>query len=188
MALVLLETIQEKDQPREVLKEENTSVTIPRRLGLSQVIVDRIDAYQEEVKRNRKITDLEFKDLVGLVNKRPDSVDIFLECGKRLAFDPLNLPKIVSRLFIVLRAKRRINRSFIRLFGRRIGGFSGSGLTLESRSHLFMEMDPTGNACALVGGICLESVRGLGATGIQVEHTACESAGDAFCRWDIRGM
>ena len=51
-----------------------------------------------------------------------------------------------------------------------------------------MEMDPTGNACALVGGICLESVRGLGATGIQVEHTACESAGDAFCRWDIRGM
>ena len=84
MALVLLETIQEKDQPREVLKEENTSVTIPRRLGLSQVIVDRIDVYQQEVKRNRKITDLEFKDLVGLVNKRPDSVDIFLECGKRL--------------------------------------------------------------------------------------------------------
>ena len=61
-----METIQETDQPTEVLEEENTSVTMPRRLGLSQVIVDRIDGYQEEAKRGRKITDTEFQDLVGL--------------------------------------------------------------------------------------------------------------------------
>ena len=122
------------------------------------------------------------------MNKRPDSREIFLECGKRLAFDPSKFPRIVLRLFTTSLAKRRVARCLRQSFGRRIGGFSGSGLTLECRSHLFMEMDPTGNACALISGIVLESSRSLGATGIQVEHTSCESLGDTFCRWDIQGM
>ncbi len=171
-----------------MLEEENTSVTMPRRLGLSQVIVDRIDGYQEEVKRGRKITDTEFQDLVGLVNKRPDAVQIFLECGRRLAFNPFLLPNILSKLLTVPLAKRRIYRCLIKLFGRRIGGFAGPGLTLECRSHLFMEIDPEGNACSLVSGVCLESVRGLVASRVEVRHVSCESRGDAFCRWDVEGV
>ena len=109
-------------------------MTMPRRLGLSQVVVDRIDGYQEEAKRGRKITDTEFQDLVDLVNRRPDAVQIFLECGRRLAFNPLLLPKILTGLLTVPLAKRRIYRCLIGLFGRRIGGFAGPGLTLESLS------------------------------------------------------
>jgi len=186
VALVLLETIQEKDQPTEVLKEENTSVTIPRRLGLSQVVVDRIDVYREEVKRDGKIADHELKDLVGLVNKRPDAAEIFFECGQRLALESFSLPRIVKRFFAIWLIKRRISRCLLRLFGRRIGGFSGSDLTFECKSHLFMEIDSAGNACLLLAGICYESARGFGKKSVEVKHTACESQGDAFCRWDIQ--
>ena len=98
VALVLLETIRETDQPTEILKEEDISATMPRRLGLSQVVLDRIDGYQKETKRGRKIADVEFKDLVGLVNKRPDAVQIFLECGQRLAPNSFLLPKVLSGL------------------------------------------------------------------------------------------
>ena len=188
VALVLLETIRETDQPTEILKEEDISATMPRRLGLSQVVLDRIDGYQKETKRGRKIADVEFKDLVGLVNKRPDAVQIFLECGQRLAPNSFLLPKVLSGLLVAPLARRRIYRCLIKLFGRRIGGFAGPGLTLECRSHLFMEVDPGGSACSMVSGICLESARGLVTSSVEVKHVACESRGDAFCRWDVQGI
>jgi hypothetical protein len=38
VALTLLEVIRAQDLPTEVLEQEDTSVTLPRRLGLSDVV------------------------------------------------------------------------------------------------------------------------------------------------------
>ena len=46
VALTFLEVIRASDQPFEVFEEEDTSITMPRRLGLSDVVERRIRTYQ----------------------------------------------------------------------------------------------------------------------------------------------
>ena len=188
VALTLLEVIQARDQPSEVFEEEDTSITMPRRLGLSDVVERQIRNYQGEVKRGRKISDGEFSNLVGLVIKRPDSEDVFLECGKRLANGPSGRrSRFMPRGMAVSLARRHVRRRLKALFGRRIGGFAGGGFTMEGRALLFMQADPGGDACRLVSGLCSEV---LGATihgAPDVKHLACEARGDSFCRWGIEG-
>ena len=97
VALTILEVLRASDRPFEVFEEEDTSITMPRRLGLSDVVERRIRTYQEETKKGNKISDGEFGDLVRLVVKRPDARAIFLECGARLAGKPPRRSRLVPR-------------------------------------------------------------------------------------------
>lgn len=175
-----------RDRPSEVFEEEDTSITMPRRLGLSDVVERQVRNYQEEVKRGRKISDGEFSNLVGLVIKRPDSEEVLLECGKRLASSPSGRrSRFMPRRMAVAFARRHVRRRLKALFGRRIGGFAGGGFTMEGRALLFMQADPGGDACLLVSGLC-SAVLGATIQGAPaVQHLACEARGDAFCRWGI---
>ncbi|SVB67978.1 uncharacterized protein METZ01_LOCUS220832, partial [marine metagenome] len=154
VALTLLEVIQVNDRPLEVFEEEDTSVTIPRRLGLSDVVERRIQNYQRETKRGQKISDQEFGDLIRLVTKRPDARAIFLESGVRLAGKSTPKVKWIPRRLAAVIARRQVRRRLEALFGRRIGGFADGAFTLEGRSLFFVQSDPEGDACALVLGIC----------------------------------
>ncbi len=186
VALTLLEVIQMRDRPSEFFEEEDTSITMPRRLGLSDVVERQVRNYQEEVKRGRKISDGEFSNLVGLVIKRPDSEEVLFECGKRLASSPSGRrSRFMPRRMAVAFARRHVRRRLKALFGRRIGGFAGGGFTMEGRALLFMQADPGGDACLLVSGLC-SAVLGATIQGAPaVQHLACEARGDAFCRWGI---
>ena len=64
VALTFLEVIQASDRPFEVFEEEDTSITMPRRLGLSDAVERRIRTYQKETRKGNKISDEEFADLV----------------------------------------------------------------------------------------------------------------------------
>ena len=97
VALTFLEVIQASDRPFEVFEEEDTSITMPRRLGLSGVVERRIRNYEEENRKGRKISDEEFNGLVKLVVRRPDARAVFLECGARLAGKPPRQPRLVPR-------------------------------------------------------------------------------------------
>ena len=46
--LILLETLRDRDRPEEVLEDEDVSVSLPRRLGLSDVVMVQIRRFQEE--------------------------------------------------------------------------------------------------------------------------------------------
>ena len=87
VALTLLEVIRQQDLPTEVLESEDPSHTMPRRLGLSDVIDMQIRRYREEVRHRARITDDEFRDLVRLVIRRPDSEEVFFHTGSILAGD-----------------------------------------------------------------------------------------------------
>jgi len=188
VALTLLEVIQTHDRPAEVFEEEDTSITMPRRLGLSEVVERQIRNYQDGVRRGRKITDAEFTNLVRLVIKRPDSEEIFLECGRRLAGGKGHRrSRLMPRGFAVALARRRVRGRLRALFGRRIGGFAGGGFTMEGRALLFMQSDPGGDACALVSGLCSAVLDATLHGAPAVDHLACEARGDAFCRWGIAG-
>ncbi len=186
VALTFLEVIRAHDRPSEVFEEEDTSVTMPRRLGLSDVVERQIRSYQDETKRGRKISDEEFGNLVRLVIKRPDSEDVFFECGRRLANKQNDRrTRFTPRRLALALARRRVRRRLKALFGRRLGGFARGGFTLEGRALLFMQSDPGGDACGLVSGLCSAVLSATIHGAPAVDHLACEARGDAFCRWGI---
>ncbi len=186
VALTLLEVIQASDRPFEVFEEEDTSITMPRRLGLSDVVERRIRNYQDETKKGRKISDDEFYDLVRLVVRRPDARAVFLECGTRLAGKLARQSKFVPRWLGLALAKRKVRKRLKALFGRRVGGFADGGFVLEGRSLLFIQSDAGGDACSLVSGLCSAMLSRWIREPPAVAHIACEARGDAYCRWGIQ--
>jgi hypothetical protein len=189
VALTLFEVIRHQDLPSEVLEEEDPSVTMPRKLGLSDVVEARIRHAREDVKRGQRITDDEFHDLVRLVIRRPDSEEVFRLIGVRLSGGNGARPHkrwrfVPSRLRYAV-ARRAVMRSLKSLFGRRVGGFASGPFTMEGRSLLFIQSDPGGDACALVSGLCGPVLQRTLGVRTSVSHVACESRGDAVCRWEL---
>src|SRR5215207_6833047 len=80
--LILLETMRDMDRPEEYLEGEDVAVSMPRRLGLSDVVYTQIHRFREEVKRKRMQTPAVVMDLVRLVIRRPDADEIFEEAGR----------------------------------------------------------------------------------------------------------
>ena len=54
MALRLLEAIKAQDSPPEVFEDEDPTVTMPRRLGLSNVVERQIRTYRHFVRRGTR--------------------------------------------------------------------------------------------------------------------------------------
>ncbi len=186
MALRLLEGLRDLDHPGEILEDENPSVTMPRRLGLSDVVERQIRAYGEDVKRRARLTDGEIRDLFRLVTRRPDAKEIFLRAGRTLA-DALERRawrRLVPRRVALALARSRVRRRLTALFGRRIGGFGRGTFSVEGRSLLFIEADPGGDACSLVSGLCEATLEQATGRPARVAHVLCQARGDALCRWE----
>jgi hypothetical protein len=186
VALRLLEVIRDQDVPVEVLEEEDPAVTMPRRLGLSDVVERQIRSYRDDVRRRVRLTDVELRDLIRLVIRRPDAGEIFYKVGRTLAGGDRRRPwrRLLPAGVAVAMARGRVRRRLKHLFGRRLGGFDGSGFSIEGRSLLFIEADPGGEACEFLSGFCeaiLEQVAGRRA---RVVHTRCQGRKDDQCRWE----
>lgn len=186
VALRLLEVLRDLDLPGEILQDEDPSVTMPRRLGLSDVVDRRIRVYRDDVKHRIRLTDGEVSDLFRLVTRRPDAREIFLRAGRTLAGrqERRGWRRLLPRRLAVTLARGRVRRRLNGLFGRRMGGPGRGSFSLEGRSLLFVEADPGGAACAMVSGLC-EAIL-VQSTGREVEvvHVMCQARGDALCRWE----
>lgn len=188
VALTLLETIKSQDLPPEVLEDENVSITIPRRLGLSDVVETQIRRYREEVRRRRRITDAEARDLMRLVVRRPDSDEVFLEVGRRLAAEeaePRRWARRLPRRASYALGRRRIKRRLRHLFGRSVGRFASGFFAMEGETDLFLEGDPGGDACEIVSGYCGVILEAFTGTKSFVLHEECRGRGGGSCRWSI---
>ncbi|MDP2959225.1 MAG: hypothetical protein Q8N53_22575 [Longimicrobiales bacterium] len=185
VALRLLEVMREQDVPPELLEEEDTTVTLPRRFGLSDVVGRQIRSFREDVRRGARLTDGEIHDLFRLVIRRPDTDEIFFKVGRSLAGGGgARWRRLLPHGMAVALARSRVRRRLKSLFGRRVGGFGRGDFCIEGRSLLFIEADPGGDACALVTGLSqaiLEQATGRRA---RVTHSLCQSRGDALCRWE----
>lgn len=185
--LTLLEVIRAQDLPAEFLRDEDPTVTLPRRLGLSDVVDRQIRQYREAVKKRRRMTDTEVMDLIRLVLRRPDSHEVFLRAGRALADTDGTGPGRIARALpstVSFRlARRRTRRRLRQLFGRRIGGFTAAPFALEGRGLIFYESDPGGDACAFVTGLCQAVLKGVVGDEARVVHAECQARGDDQCRW-----
>lgn len=191
VALTLLEVIRDQDLPTEVLIDEDPSVTMPRRLGLSEVVEQQIRRYRDDVRKGERASDEEIRDLIRLVIRRPDSEQVFFEAGRRLALggeEPAQTGGwrrvLPGRLAYAL-ARRRVGKRLRALFGRRIGGYGVGPFTMEGRSLLFIQSDPGGEACLFLSGFCQAALRRLTGREVVVIHESCQSRKQEICRWTV---
>jgi hypothetical protein len=77
VALRLLEVMRGLDLPTEVLEDEDPTRTMPRRLGLSDVVDRQIRTLREDVRKGVRVSDEEVQGLIRLVVRRPDAEDVF---------------------------------------------------------------------------------------------------------------
>ncbi len=177
--------MRDQDVPTELLEEEDTAVTLPRRLGLSDVVGRQIRTFREDARRGARMTDTEIQDLFRLVIRRPDAEDIFFKAGQSLAGSrKAGWRRFLPRGMALAVARSRVRRRLKALFGRRVGGLGRGSFSLEGRSLLFIEADPGGDACALVTGLCQRVIEQATGHRARVTHTLCQSRGDALCRWE----
>lgn len=188
VGLTLLEVLRRQDLPGEVLESEDPAVTLPRRLGLSEVVERQIRRYREEVRKGGRITEDEVKDLVRLVVRRPDSEEVFFIAGGALAERMTRRSRwqrAFPRPLAYALARRAVRRHFKRLFGRRVGGFAVGPFTMEGRALVFIQSDPGGDACQLVSGFCQRVVNQYVGEDARVVHSLCEARRDPLCRWTV---
>jgi hypothetical protein len=186
VALSLLEVIRLRDLPSEILGSEDPSQTMPRRLGLTEAVELQIGRYRKEVRKRRRISDEEVRDLFGLVLRRPDSEEVFFQVGEMLAGkdSPVRgLKRFFPTRLRYAMARRHIRRRLSFLFGRSIGGFAHGRFTLEARGHFFLEMDPGGDACTLFSGLSQTILSRYLPFRLHVSHARCEARMDDLCQW-----
>ncbi|CAN5631705.1 hypothetical protein BH23GEM11_BH23GEM11_00330 [soil metagenome] len=186
VALALLETLQREDLPEEVLVDENLSITLPRRLGLSHVIHSQVRRYREEVKHNRRVPQAEVVDLVRLVARRPDATRVFREVGRSLGSEVgPGWRRVLPRRLALGSSRRRAGRLLRGLFGRGVVRLPRGESNVVAGSDLMHEADPSGSACVLFTGV-IEGVIGASTrVPLRVRQVGCSGRGDAECVWEI---
>ena len=193
LPLALLESVRTHDRPEEVLEDENLTASLPRRLGLSDVIHTQIRRYQEARRKGKPIPARELVDLIRLVIRRPDTEEILDEAGRgvvtlylegmgdRRARVARFLPRPVGRAAFLRRA---------RILARRIAAGAQPSVEkapprLSMRNSITAEVDPGGVACALYGSAFKALASRYLRTEARVEHTRCEARGDEVCEWTV---
>jgi len=83
--LALLEAVRSHDHPGEILEDEDLTVSLPRRLGLTCVIGTQIMRYEAAQRSGGSVRLDEVVNLIRLVLRRPDAEPIMVETGQRVA-------------------------------------------------------------------------------------------------------
>lgn len=190
--LALLESVRSHDRPGEVLEDEDLTISLPRRLGLTGVIETQIFRYQAAQKEGRSVRLDEVMGLIRLVMRRPDSEPILRETGQRMArwyfrSAPAAWVKLLHRAPTRLglaAARRRVISALRNLrAGERIDG--GKPFAIRVWQSTTARLEENGTACIMLTGLIEEQV--LLATGKprRVRHNACLARGDAQCEWEL---
>jgi len=186
VGLRLLEVMRDRDLPDELLEQEDPARTIPRRLGLSDVVDRQIRAYRDDVRRGVYLTDQGITDLFTLVNRRFDSDEVFLKTGRELVEVqfPFRWGQVFPESIQYMLARIYLRRHVKHLFGRRILSFAEGPLNIEVQGLFFRGGNPEDSACYLISGICQRILEQIGHASAEVGHTLCQARGDDRCRWD----
>lgn len=194
LPLLLLETLRDMDRPEEVLEDEDISVSMPRRLGLSEVVRLQIQRFEEEVRTRRPQVPSQIEDLFRLVIRRPDCEEIFREAGRRVAErywsqrsnGMRRLIRFLPRPLALVAAQRAGRRMFKELVGRSRFRITRRPAGLHIDSSLTARADPGGAACAFYSGVFAALLKLYTGRRYRVLHIACgaRTAGGP-CEWSV---
>jgi hypothetical protein len=190
--LALLESVRSHDRPDEVLEDEEFTVSLPRRLGLTGVVGTQISRYEAAQRAGRDVSAEEVMSLIRLVLRRPDAEPILRETGQRIARwrfrrVPLIYTSVLHRApnRLGMRSARRGVRRLLRALrlGRQIEVAKPCVVRISEPALATLEADNAG--CTLVTSLLEETVlRFTGERAVFV-HDACVARGAAACTWSI---
>ncbi|MBT8477494.1 MAG: hypothetical protein KJO06_01160 [Gemmatimonadetes bacterium] len=192
VALVLLESLRDVDTPPEVLEDEAFHISLPRRLGLSEVIDGQMRRYVDMRKRRRQLEASEFLDLLRLIARRPDARMVFEAAGDRLGSEYISRTPRTTGLARRLAPARLRQRSLLRHL-RRVAESLSPGSAIRSdrvdpsisvAQCLPAVADDSGSACGMITAAFTACAHGLGES-TPVRHPHCESRGDDRCLWEV---
>jgi predicted hydrocarbon binding protein len=191
LPLLLLETMRDMDRPEEVLEGEEFSVSMPRRLGLSDVVFAQIGRFTDEVKRKRLQAPATVEDLIKLVIRRPDAEEIFLEAGRRLARRAWDERSSAARRFVRLLPPALAQRSAARAVDRLFRRIAGDGTLRVTRAPVAVRIDGAltvrgdegGAACLLYAGVLAEVLHLYTGAAHAGRHDRCAARGAETCEW-----
>lgn len=190
--LALLESVRAHDRPGEVLEDEDLTVSLPRRLGLTGVIETQIFRYEAARKAGRAVPLDEVMSLIRLLMRRPDAEPILRETGQRMArWHYRRAPGLWTRVLhraparLGLRSARRAAARALRTIRLGQPVTSTRPFTIRVSDCATAHLDETGVGCTLPTGIIEEQL--LLSTGKprRVRHTCCLARGDDACEWQL---
>jgi predicted hydrocarbon binding protein len=192
--LLVLQTMRDLDRPEEVLEDEDLTVSLPRRLGLSDVVGRQIYRLQEEVRRRRPQPAAEVEDLIRLVIRRPDAEQIFREAGRRIAVDawenrPRPMRGVVGwlpRRLALVTASRAAKRLFRQIVGDGKLRIRRHPFQMKIEGSFAARVDPSGSACAFYSGALEQLLTAHMGREYLALHPRCQARGDESCEWTVR--
>jgi hypothetical protein len=195
LPLALLAATRSHDRPSEVLEDEDLSVSLPRRLGLSGVIGTQIMRYETAARSGKRVSNDEFVNLLKLVLRRPDAETILRETGARVAqrqFDGvpptwLKLLRILPRAAINAAIRRATNRLLRNISGSDDVAVQGKPIRARITKPVTAFLDPPGVACTLYGAAFEELASSYLGKKTSVAHDKCATQGSEYCDWRLDG-
>jgi hypothetical protein len=193
IALALLRALRDQDTPAESLEDEAFVDSLPRRLGLNDVVNIQMRRYADMRDQGRSLALSEFQDLIRLISRRPDAARIFRTAGESLATERFADSGPLSK------AMRRLSTESVRR-RRLLKSMSGAARALSPGSRIRAADDPpamTLEDCALApagvhGSACEILTAALDvcvAEGwdpeLTTRHIECAGRGDTLCSWAL---
>jgi hypothetical protein len=190
--LALLESVRSHDRPGEILEDEDLTVSLPRRLGLTGVVGMQIQRYEAAQRSGRTVPMNEVMSLFRLVMRRPDAEPILRETGQRVArWRFSRTPSLWTTVLhrgpaaLALRSARRAAVRALRSLqaGAPIEAVKPFAITVGACVTARIEdSDP---ACTLFTGMIEEQLLLHTGRPHRVRHAQCIGRGGPTCEWRI---
>jgi hypothetical protein len=193
LPLALLAATRSHDRPSEVLEDEDLSISLPRRLGLSSVIVTQIQRYETAARSGKKVSHDEFVNLLKLVLRRPDAEPILRETGALVAqrqFEKvspswLKLLRILPRAAVYAVIRRATRRLLRNISGSDQVTVHGNPVRAQIKKPAAALIEPPGVGCALYGAAFEELASLYLNKKAIVKPIRCASKDGDSCEWEL---
>lgn len=196
IAVALLSALRASDTPSEVIEDESFRISLPRRLGLNEVVDKQMRRYTEISERRGTISADEFASLLGLLDRRPDAGAVFAAAGRSLGearfAPPGAMDRTRARLSPAGMKRRKLLQGMTEVAralqpGSSITTISEAGVDgIEVRDPPLATATAEGAGCALLTGALEICVSRLGGPLYGIDHPRCVARGDDHCRWTVR--
>ena len=193
IALALLTSLRDQDTPEEAIEDEAYSESLPRRLGLNDVINVQMRRYADLKDAGRSLALSEFLDLVRLISRRPDARDIFRSAGVALAAERFAESSPLSKAFRRMYPEGVRRRKLIRSMSRAARALSPGAEVVADRDPPGMMIGDcalapagvAGNACEILTAVLDVCVAEIWDPGLSVRHDECMGRGAERCVWTV---
>jgi predicted hydrocarbon binding protein len=191
LPLALLESVRAHDRPEEILEDEDLTVSLPRRLGLTGVIDTQMRRYQSAP--GKSVTMEEFASLVRLVLKRPDADTILRDTGQRMA--ALTFERVPQSYLRMLRSlpkrlmigswRRTARRMMREMTGETRAEIAGRPPVVRLKGGPLARLEPQGAACSLYSAALERLGELFVGSSVAVVKTRCDAHGGMYCEWSV---